>query len=65
MVVLNDDEKQLCAQVARQFPRFGELLDKTRQAELEIMAKTTQELFCTHKGRVQMLTELRQLISAR
>lgn len=61
---LTDSEKTLCKQVGRQFPHFAELVDRLRQQELETMAKTVPDHFCTYKGRVQVLTELRQHISA-
>lgn len=54
------DQLKLMAQVGKQYPQFIELLDLFRQAELEAMAVTTPENFCTLKGRVQMLTNLLQ-----
>ena len=63
-LTMSADEKTLCQQVARQFPQFTDLLDKLRQADLEAMSLTTPDHFCTYKGRVQMLTQLRQQIRA-
>lgn len=62
-IVLSADEKALCTQVARHYPHFVALLDRLRQAELEATALTVPDHFCTYKGRVQMLTQLRQHIA--
>lgn len=61
-IQLSDDEAKLLKQIGRQFPGFPELLDRIRTAELESMSNGAQEHFSTYKGRVQCLTELRQLI---
>jgi len=61
---LSEPEKLLCKQVGRHFPQFVELVDRLRQQELETMALTTPEHFCTYKGRVQVLTQMKQHISA-
>jgi hypothetical protein len=57
-----DDEAKLLKQIGRQYPNLSDVLDRLRDAELESMANGTQEHFSTYKGRVQCLTELRQLI---
>ncbi len=59
---LTDDETKLCKQIGKQYPQFEDLLARIRAAELESMSAGTQEHFSTYKGRVQCLTELRQLI---
>ena len=57
-----DDEAKLLKQIGRQYPNLSDVLDRLRAAELESTANGTQEHFSTYKGRVQCLTELRQLI---
>lgn len=59
---LSDDEQAMCKQIGKQFSGFLDLLDRLRSAELEQMAQGTPEHFSTYKGRVQALTELRQVI---
>jgi hypothetical protein len=59
---LSDDEQAMCKQIGKQFSSFLDLLDRLRSAELEQMAQGTPEHFSTYKGRVQALTELRQVI---
>jgi len=59
---LSDDETKLLKQIGKQYAAFPELLDRLRNAELEAMSIGTQEHFSTYKGRVQCLTELRQLV---
>ena len=61
-IQLSDDEAKLLKQIGRQYPNFVELLERLRSAELESMATGTQEHFSTYKGRVQCLTEIRQLV---
>jgi hypothetical protein len=61
-IQLSDDEAKLLKQIGRQYPNLSDLLDRVRAAELESMANGTQEHFSTYKGRVQCLTEIRQLI---
>lgn len=56
------DDAHLLRQLGRQHPALGELLTRVRAAEMERLSQTSVELFSTLKGRVQMLTELRQLI---
>lgn len=58
----SDDEQNLCKQVGKHFPGFLDLLERLRSAELEQMSQGTPEHFSTFKGRVQALTELRQVI---
>jgi len=59
---VTDDESKLLKQIGKQYPHFADLLDRLRLAELESMAGGTQEHFSTYKGRVQCLTEFRQLV---
>jgi hypothetical protein len=59
---LTDDETKLCKQIGKQYPAFGELLERMRASELEFMAAGTPEHFGTYKGRVSMLADLRQLV---
>lgn len=59
---LSPADRQLLKQLGRQHPALGELLTRVRAAEMERLSQTSVELFSTLKGRVQMLTELRQLI---
>lgn len=61
-MTLTDDEITILAQVGRHNRSFVDLLDRIRQAELEAMAKTNPDNFCTLKGRVQVLTELLQQV---
>lgn len=61
-MALTDDEVALLAQVGRHNRPFVELLARLRQAEMESMARTSQDNFCTLKGRVQVLTELLQQV---
>ena len=61
-MVLSLDDIQLLKQLGRQHPRLVDLLTGARLAEMEAMSKTSPEQFCTFKGRVQVLTELRQHI---
>jgi hypothetical protein len=63
-LTVSPDDIQLLKQLGRQHPRLLEMLTAARLAELEQMAKTSTEHFCTSKGRVQALTELRQLIQS-
>lgn len=57
---LSADETTLCKQIGKQYSQLVELLDRLRTAELEAMALGGGEHFMTYKGRVTMLTELRQ-----
>lgn len=59
---VSDDEAKMLKQIGKQYPAFSELLDRLRSAELEAMSNGTQEHFSTYKGRVQCLTEFRQLV---
>lgn len=59
---LSEDDRLLLRQLGRQYPALVVALSRLRQNELETMAKTSPEHFSTYKGRVQVLTELRQLI---
>jgi len=59
---VSDDESKLLKQIGKQYPHFADLLDRLRLAELEAMSNGTQEHFSTYKGRVQCLTEFRQLV---
>lgn len=63
-LTLSSDDIQLLKQLGRQHPRLVGLLTDARQAELEAMSKTSPEHFCTSKGRVQVLTELRQHVQS-
>ena len=49
-------------QIGKQYPRFLPMLESMRTAELELMATGTDEHFSTYKGRVQCLTEIRQIV---
>ena len=60
--LLSEDDTHLLTQVGQQFPQVVHLLDKLRGAELERMAVGAPEHFSTHKGRVQILTEIRQAV---
>lgn len=61
-LMLTADEAELCKQVGRQFPRYVEMLDRLRTAEMESMAVSSSDHFGTFKGRVSVLTELRQQV---
>lgn len=61
-MTLGEDDVALLAQVGRHNRQFIDLLERLRQSELERMVLTNTENFCTHKGRVQMLTELLQQV---
>lgn len=61
-IQLSADDAKLLKQIGKQYPQLVDLLGSVRAAELESMATSTQEHFSTYKGRVQCLTELRQLI---
>lgn len=61
-LMLSEDDTHLLVQVGQQFPQVVHLLERMRVAELERMAVGTPEHFCTHKGRVQILTEIRQAV---
>ncbi len=61
-MTLTDDDVALLAQVGRHNRQFVDLLERLRQSELERMALTNADNFCTSKGRVQMLTELLQQV---
>ncbi len=61
-IQLSDDEANLLKQIGKHYPQLADVLDRVRTAELESMANGTQEHFSTYKGRVQCLTEIRQLI---
>lgn len=61
-MVLTSDDIALLAQVGRHNRQFVELVERLRQSELETMARTSPDNFCTLKGRVQVLTELLQQI---
>lgn len=60
---LTDQQRQMCANIGRQYPEFRELLTAWRLRELENMAQATPEIFGTLKGRVQLLTEMQQKFS--
>lgn len=60
---LTEDDRQLFLQLGRQQPRVVETLTALRTSELERLALTNNDEFRTLKGRVQMLTEIRQLFS--
>lgn len=60
--LVSDDDAKLLKQIGKQYPHFSDLLDRLRVAELESMSNGAQEHFSTYKGRVQCLTEFRQLI---
>jgi hypothetical protein len=62
-VTPSSDDAILLKQIGRQYPQLVDVLSRLRAAEMETMALTTVEQFSTYKGRVQGLTELRQLIS--
>jgi len=59
---LSDDEAVMLKQIGKQYPRFLPMLESMRTAELELMATGTDEHFSTYKGRVQCLTEIRQIV---
>lgn len=61
-MTLSDDDIALLAQVGRHNRPFVELVARLRQSEMENMARTSVENFCTLKGRVQVLTELLQQV---
>jgi flagellar basal body-associated protein FliL len=61
-IQLSDDDAKLLKQIGKHYPQLEDLLARIRAAELESMSAGTQEHFSTYKGRVQCLTELRQLI---
>lgn len=61
---MTPDELHLFKQVARQFPGLAQALTKARERELERLSQTSSDLFLLHKGRVQALTEIRQLLDA-
>jgi hypothetical protein len=54
--------QHLLKQVGKTYPQLDELLGELRLAELEQLVRSDKEHFDTYKGRVQVLTELRQLI---
>ena len=61
-IQLSDDEANLLKQIGKHYPQLADVLDRVRDAELEAMANGAQEHFSTYKGRVQCLTEIRQLV---
>jgi hypothetical protein len=61
-IELSTDESHLLEQVGKQFPQVVDLLDRLRGAELEKMTLGAEEHFRTYKGRVQILTEIRQAV---
>ena len=54
----SQDEQTLMAQIGRQYPEFGALLQRARTSELELLALTSNEFFPIQKGRIGMLTEI-------
>jgi hypothetical protein len=61
-LTFSDDDLKLCKQIGKQYPSFGELIDRLRAAELEAMALGNDDHFRVFKGRAQILTEIRQAI---
>lgn len=61
---LSPDDQQLCKSVGRREQQFTELLTRLRASELEATVKGSLDQFLTHKGRVDMLTELLQQMKA-
>lgn len=61
-LTFSDDDLKLCKQIGKQYPNFGELIDRLRAAELEAMALGNDDHFRVFKGRTQILTEIRQAI---
>jgi len=59
----SSDDAALLKQIGRQYPQVVDVLNRLRAAELEAMTLATADQFSTYKGRVQSLTEFRQLIS--
>lgn len=60
---LNDQQRQMMQNIARQFPEFKELLGAWKLRELDTMSQGTPENFGVCKGRVQLLTEMQQKIA--
>lgn len=62
MMRLTPEQLRVFQQTGRHAPELTDLLRAMRQEELEAMALCAPQLdvFCTFKGRVQMLTELIQ-----
>lgn len=58
MFNLSQDEQKLLAQISKQYPDFGTLLQNLRTSELETMARTSNDFFPVQKGRIGMLTDL-------
>ena len=61
-ITLSDDDSHLLVQVGKQFPQVVDLLDRLRGAEMEAMSIGADDHFRTYKGRVQILTEIRQAV---
>lgn len=61
---LSPEDQQLCTAVGRREKQFTELLTRLRASELEATVKGPVDHFLTHKGRVEMLTELLQQMKA-
>lgn len=59
---LNPQQKQMMQNIARANPELTTLIAAWRQEELEQMALGNESLFGMFKGRVQMLTEMQQLL---
>jgi len=57
--------KQSFESLARQYPELGEYLRKWRQAELEKLPFATQPNLDVLRGRVQSLTEIREVLFGR
>lgn len=55
---LNQDEQKLLAQIGKQYPDFGVLMQSLRSSELELLAVTSVDFFPVQKGRIGMLTDL-------
>ena len=55
---LTQDEQKLLAQIGKQYPDFGTLMQSLRASELELLAVTSNDFFPVQKGRIGMLTDL-------
>jgi len=61
---LPDADAHLLLQVGRQNRDFVEVLERLRTSEMEATLKGPVDRFLTHKGRVEVLTELLQQLKA-
>lgn len=61
---LTADEQQVFHNVARQFPRFVEAIERLRLEELEKLPYATNSLD-VQRGRVQSLTEMQKALEIR